>query len=721
MTEPTGTAPAAPAPSSPATPDTPRNRHAVDLFLVSVLLLFLELTVIRWIPATIRIVAYYSNLVLVSCFLGFGLGCILRRRHDLFRYFPLLVLLVLVACQQLGAAGVANPQHGDEYVFGGGGRYQWLVALPLIFIVNALPFVAIGQRMARHLDCFRPIPGYTVNIAGSLVGTVAFAALSFFELAPLWWFAASFAIAARLLWSSPGGEPGRRPLARKAWLAAALVLFAVALGLVGRHQRGVLWSPYYRIEVEPLPPAAAGGHRIIVNSDYHQLALDLSDRWLLEVPALRAWRLTYDLPYLALAERPPQTVLVLGAGAGNDVAAALRNRAERVDAVELDPTIHRLGVELHPEHPYSDPRVRLFLDDARYFLRRGGERYDLVVLGWLDSHRLFSSFSNVRQDTFVYTLESMRSMRERLTAQGVLCLSFYTGQPWIGQRIFSMLRSTFGHDPEVFALASGGYAEQGLIFVISSDPAASLPRQVEGFTNLTAGYQDVDRPPPPASDDWPYLYYRDRTLSWEYLSMAALVMAVAAAMVGPVILGGGFGLAEGLHFFLLGAGFLLLEVRNITLLALAFGSTWLTTSIVIAAVLLMILIANVLVEKRVMARHGRLAWGLLLGSVVLSLAWREELVPLASPLARGLLTTGVVSLTFLFAGIVFARSFAQVERPSAALGFNVLGAVFGGMTEYLSLVVGISGLSWTALGLYALALLSASRWRRSQVDAALPA
>ena len=93
--------------------------------------------------------------------------------------------------------------------------------------------------------------------------------------------------------------------------------------------------------------------------------------------------------------------LVLGAGSGNDMAAALRNRAAEVDAVELDPEIFKLGSELHPERSYDNPKVQMHLNDARNYLRRSALPYDLIVLGWLDSHRLFSSFSNVRQDNFV--------------------------------------------------------------------------------------------------------------------------------------------------------------------------------------------------------------------------------------------------------------------------------------------------------------------------------
>jgi hypothetical protein len=49
---------------------TPRLR----LTLISALALFVELALIRYLGSEIRIFAYYKNLVLIACFLGFGVG-----------------------------------------------------------------------------------------------------------------------------------------------------------------------------------------------------------------------------------------------------------------------------------------------------------------------------------------------------------------------------------------------------------------------------------------------------------------------------------------------------------------------------------------------------------------------------------------------------------------------------------------------------------------------
>src|SRR5215470_290787 len=50
------------------------------LLLASFLTLFAELAFIRWIAVEVRVFAYFKNLALLLCFVGFGLGCALARQ-----------------------------------------------------------------------------------------------------------------------------------------------------------------------------------------------------------------------------------------------------------------------------------------------------------------------------------------------------------------------------------------------------------------------------------------------------------------------------------------------------------------------------------------------------------------------------------------------------------------------------------------------------------------
>ncbi|MCU0276404.1 MAG: hypothetical protein MUF02_06070 [Acidobacteria bacterium] len=666
-----------------------------DLFLASFLLLFFEMAQIRWISTNVRVVAYFSNVILISCFLGFGVGCIMKKRRPLFPLFPVLTLWLSLLCLYVSEAGILNPNIQSAYFFGGGGRFSWLTMVPLVFIVNAFCFLCLGQKLAQEMDRFAPLRGYSWNLLGSLAGTLTFSFISFLNLPPATWFALSAGLALWLM---------RR---MKLLFRMALLTFIPVLLIVLWQQQQSTWSVYNKIQVSATD--TAGSFKLVANQDYHQLALNLSDSWAGRSPALGHWQRTYDLPYLISGRRP--RVLVLGAGLGNDVAAALRRGCERVDAVELDPVIVDIGRRRHPERPYADARVRTFITDARRFVSACRDSYDAVVMGWLDSHRLFSSMSSVRQDNFVYTVDSLRLIRRLLKPDGLLVMSFYVGKPWIGHKLYQMTVQAFGHPPRVFAYEPGGYGVDGQSFVVGAASSWQIPAAVPGYTELTSRYAGA-APAAVPTDDWPFLYYEGRRLSPEYLRVLLIFLAFSLLLVAYAApLGRASWKENPLLFFLLGAGFLLMEVRNIIALALVFGSTWLVTSIVVAAALVMVFLANLLVERGGF-RSIRLAWLGLGGSLLLSLAWSIGAEGMAGGLAAGLVTTVIVSLTFLFAGIVFSLSFAGVGTPSVALGFNVLGSVVGGLTEYFSLLTGVRGLLVIAIAIYLLAFLVRRRERK---------
>ena len=92
---------------------------AVALFLSSFLVLFLETALIRWMPAYIRLLAYFSNFILLAIFLGIGVGCLLAtRRRNLFVWFPLIQFAVILAVNRLRLE-VALPSTSTIYFSSG--------------------------------------------------------------------------------------------------------------------------------------------------------------------------------------------------------------------------------------------------------------------------------------------------------------------------------------------------------------------------------------------------------------------------------------------------------------------------------------------------------------------------------------------------------------------------------------------------------------------------
>jgi hypothetical protein len=165
------------------------------------------------------------------------------------------------------------------------------------------------------------------------------------------------------------------------------------------------------------------------------------------------------------------------------------------------------------------------------------------------------------------------------------------------------------------------------------------------------------------------------------------------------------------QMFFLGAGFMLLETKGVVHLALLFGSTWMVNSIVFAVILLMALLSNLYVQ---IIRPQKLwpYYSLLIAALLLNVA-----VPMTSFLALPSIIKVVVSclvvfVPVFFAGIVFATSFGASQRPDVDLGSNIGGAILGGLSENLSLVVGFNNLLLMTIGYYVLSALLAPKASR---------
>ena len=659
--------------------------EAVSLTLVSALALFLELVLIRWLPANILSLAYFSNIVLISCFLGLGLGCLLSRRRDMFHGFPPALLLFILIVLYLQRFEVVVPPEKNEWIWSYYTANQLdpqslkigiLPALVLIYSMTTVLFAFLGQRMAKLMENFAPLTAYTLNILGSILGIALFSGLCFAGTkfsSPTVWFSAAGALT---LWFFRDSRPK---------LAVGALCVAAATAMAWHHSRGEIWSPYYSIQARGDPN---GGFKVFVNRFFHQSAIDFDSN--------KNAAAKYGIPYL-LAR--PEKVLILGAGTGNDVAIAARHGARQIDAVEIDPDIARLGMDLHPARPYQNPGVKIFIDDARSFLRKSREKYDMIVLGTLDSHALLSGMSTVRLDNFVYTEESLRSVKDHLTERGIAVLMFSVPVDWLGYKLLGLCSAVFT-DPPPAAYVGDSYlfnlmvvAGPGLIDGLKNFPPGKSPFRT------VSGAPDRETLP---TDDWPYLYLSKRTVPAHYLKAVAVLAAfsvLAIFLIAPRGAGG-----PNLHFFFLGCGFLLLETKSVTTLSLLFGSTWVVNAFVFAAILWMILLANLLVEKaggnKVNLAYAGLGLALALNYFVPVNLFLNENFWL-----KAALSSLFAALPIFFSAVIFACHFRSVQDIGAVYGVNLMGAVLGGFLEYGSMRVGLNNLFLAAGVFYLLAFL----------------
>ena len=267
------------------------------------------------------------------------------------------------------------------------------------------------------------------------------------------------------------------------WIWRANVIGAVALlvtqGLTGSAVR----SPYNKLVVTPLYGQDQNGqpfrwgYQSGVGEYYYQDLADLSDKFFRTHPNLPSeFRFSeYEVPY---AFARPEQVLILGAGTGNDVSAALRRGAQHVDAVDIDPGIIEYGKQLHPEQPYASAKVTPHANDARSFLRNTNATYDLVLFGLLDSQQVLSAFGSVRLDNFVYTVEGMRDAFARVKPNGLLVVTFELYKPWIGERMAGVLEQATGQKPVVLQ------AHHGTVFLVRNGTPFSDAELASGLAKL---------------------------------------------------------------------------------------------------------------------------------------------------------------------------------------------------------------------------------------------
>lgn len=675
---------------------TPRR----GLLAASVLALFSELLLIRWIPSAIHVVAFFTNLVLIASFLGLGIGMARRIEAEKAAWRGLWRLAI--ASGVVAALGLIRPTvdlgaSPDYYLneLAAGVRVPSALILIGVFGLVVWAMIPFGQLVAAYFDQIPRIPAYSINIAGSLLGVAGFAAVSALGLPPSVWFGVTIAL---LLLYGVGAR-----------YLAPVVLIVVALAALYYDASNGLrnlvgWSPYYKVVASPVVSETGDlreGFVVDVNNQFLLSGLDLRPEARLpsSVPAAvidsyDSLKSYYSLPF---AFGTPERVLVLGSGAGNDVAAALRAGTEHVTAVDIDPLVIDLGKDYHPEAPYDAPQVTIVVDDGRSFLRESSEEFDLVLFATLDSHGLLSGASNIRMESFVYTEESIQAARDRVAPGGRLVLLFGAFREDVQYRQYATVRKVFSQDPVFLVHSSGQRAI--LAGSLAGVDTANIPPdwRVIGPDEIAAKLIEYPYAGNPATDDWPYLYLREPRIPREYIWTLIGILALSLVLVRA-----NFRQAYRIdgHFFFLGAGFLLLETKSVTEYGLLIGSTWQTNAMVFSVILGVILVANLLVLKVLPRPPFRLLYGLIALTLVVQYLW-----PVASwvtgPGSLGYAAaTLYLGAPIFLAAIVFAGSFRVALLGTAALASNLLGAVLGGTAEYLSLAWGIRSLTLLALAMY---------------------
>lgn len=683
-------------------PDLPLQPHgsvsvAIQLVATGFISLFLELTLIRYLPSQVWNLGYFPNLVLISAFLGLGFGFAIRHRlrdsfsRFAFAAFPILLLGLILFLELIP---VAVPGFSEaEGLFSGEAFFSstptasthvsWLPPFIGCFVGVALLFWTIGQWAGGLFRHFQPLTAYSLDIAGSCAGVLAFMAVSWFQLPAYSWF---------LLLIPAGLFCARQTGPTLLLICAGLI--ATSAFVYSQDQAltyypnidsniDVQWSPYQKVEY-------AGGGRnnaaVFVNGILHQ--------GLWNAATLRTK--FYDRPYRMRDELklpPPTRVLILGAGTGNDAAVALLNGAEVVDAVEIDPVILRLGQEYHPEFPYGDPRVRTIVDDGRAVLSNTTARYDMIVFALTDSLVKISPVGQLRLENYLFTKQAVARAFSLLEPDGQLVFYNAYRRPWINSKIRSLLQTTTNGDVQE-------WSDREFSILTSAKTAPAQPESVAQSSSSN------DVAPAIPTDNWPFLYLREPSIPPHY-TLGGSIIALCLLTLGCLLRFDGrkgskkSSLPLSLGFAAMGSAFLLLETKSLIQFSLLFGTTWYNASFVFLAVLLLVLAANWVAQLWHQRLREHVVLVLLFASCCLPFVISlDSLLHVTDTTTRALAASLLVFSPIFFANLLFSLVFREKKNAAELFGWNILGACVGGVLEYASMAVGYQALAVAVIVLY---------------------
>ncbi len=447
--------PFAPLPASPH--QNQKRREVLALFVLSAGVLGYELVLLRIF--SVLMWYHFASLAIAMALLGLSLGgVVVAVRGGAGRpacgalWFAsgvagvFLLLCAIRASPQFAALALA-PFHQPFYKpFA---RPQaalpgWGLALRLgaLAIATGLPFAGAGTALAGVLR--RRAPAVHRPYAAVLLGSACGAAGSLAALATV------AAPAALVLAAGAGLSAAALFRGRPRWAGAAVLAAAVAAVSAdrggwaelpfarGRYQPELLavrWNPMSRVAAYPLAPGDTlrpfGLSPAYRGPVPPRIGLVVDDSGYTNLYEGRACRENPDyfrslLSSLAWHLRPRARALVIGPGGGKDVWVALSFPGSRVRAVEINPEIVEMVQNVFGAftgRPYSLPSVELVVADARWFLDRDTDRYDVIEASAVFGRMPPAAGAFTLSEDFLHTLEAFRTYWNRLSDRGILSVN----------------------------------------------------------------------------------------------------------------------------------------------------------------------------------------------------------------------------------------------------------------------------------------------------------
>jgi hypothetical protein len=393
--------------------------------------------------------------------------------------------------------------------------------LSVLYVAAAVPFffagAAISLAVARRAAEMSRL--YLFDLGGAAAGCVLLIPLLDHVGAPSAVLVVSVvAVAAAVVFAStePMSRPFRLTLALSGFAACGMLVVNLVRGALDVRQAKGLpeaghvifsrWNSFSRVTV--WGSLADPSVLVMIDADAGTLVVRDSGDW-----SAHPW-LGDRLESLVYRLRPAESVLVIGAGGGLDVASARLLSARDVTAVEVNPAIARDIMSSEPFLSYSGrlyerPGVRLVVDEARSFLRSEGRGYDVIQATMVDTWAATAAGAFSLTENNLYTVEAFSDFLRRLTPDGVLSVTrWYVEPPDQVLRLASLARAAgrelglddvAGRVIVVRGTAEPGLARAPATFLLKRSPfTAGEIESAEGLASrlgFTVLFTPARRPP----------------------------------------------------------------------------------------------------------------------------------------------------------------------------------------------------------------------------------
>jgi hypothetical protein len=471
------------------------KRHYVGLFLLSVAMLILELSLTRVL--SVALWYHFSFLVISTALLGFGAaGVTLAVRRDLRENAPLDQALAVLSLA-FGVATVASFWLMQRIPFDPFSLFtdrRQLAFMPAYYLAIATPFycggLAVGLLLTRGSGQVNRL--YAVDLVGAGLGCAAIAVIM-----PALGGSGSVLLAAAigLIAAAVFGLAQARTTSMIALLlgvltflgsfaADRLIPITVTRNKTNRQEQHLIYSAWNTIskvdvyEVAPQrPPANEPGYRTIV-IDAGTAATSLDDLR----PGVRAYlnQRQKDSNYpsgIAYIGKSRPKLLIIGSGAGQQVLDGLHYGASSITAVEINPIIVDLTSRRMNDYwgdLFHQPEAQLITEEGRSYVRRSHDRYDAIISRHTISNAAIASGALSLAENYVLTREAFEDYLVHLEDDGVL---YFTRPESQIARLFSTAREVLRQRgvPDISAQV---FAYR---LVPLSGPSVARPAFVSGF------------------------------------------------------------------------------------------------------------------------------------------------------------------------------------------------------------------------------------------------